>query len=231
MRPGLSRWAQDFYCWAEVSRSILSISVWMNKCLVSKLKLSGPKSRKPMTNFVGWRSDSKTLPCRRRRLSRGFQKPIEPFIFRPTVLVWRCFVSKVCFHLFSGVFFSSNYVVHPGELQALEDLHMFHASKIHSDVFEYIYASEYQVIIPCRNYHPVTKEIEILRLPEMQTKCKDDFPRLTSFLLSAAREHIRRSDASTVRHVGNNAVDFCVFTEHISFETDRPKTCRFLVFN
>ncbi|KAE9409333.1 hypothetical protein BT96DRAFT_589066 [Gymnopus androsaceus JB14] len=94
------------------------------------------------------------------------------------------------------------------ELKALEDLHMFHVSKVQSDTFEYIYASEYHVIIPCRDYYPVTKEIDILRLPEMRTKSKDSFPRLTSFLLSAAKEHVRRSKASTVRHIVQVLADF-----------------------
>ncbi|KAF9072774.1 Spc7 kinetochore protein-domain-containing protein [Rhodocollybia butyracea] len=59
------------------------------------------------------------------------------------------------------------------ELQTLEDLHMFHISKVQSDLFEYIYASEYHVIIPCRDYLPLTERIQILRLAEIVQRLAD----------------------------------------------------------
>ncbi|KIK70415.1 hypothetical protein GYMLUDRAFT_65648 [Collybiopsis luxurians FD-317 M1] len=101
------------------------------------------------------------------------------------------------------------------ELEALEDIHMFHVIKARSNVFEYVYASEYHVVIPCRNYSPLTSQIDIVSLPEMRARFKDDLPSLSSFLLNAAKEYIRGSELSTVRQIIQRLADFWSSTTQV----------------
>ncbi|KAJ3923135.1 Spc7 kinetochore protein-domain-containing protein [Lentinula edodes] len=101
------------------------------------------------------------------------------------------------------------------ELQALEDLHMFHISKVQPDLFEFTYASAYHITIPCQDYLPLVDSVDISRLPELCTKYKDEFPVLTNFLLSAAKEYIRDSKASSIRHIIQRLADFWTSTTQI----------------
>ncbi|KAJ3875841.1 Spc7 kinetochore protein-domain-containing protein [Lentinula edodes] len=101
------------------------------------------------------------------------------------------------------------------ELQALEDLHMFHISKVQPDLFEFTYASAYHITIPCQDYLPLVNSVDISRLPELCTKYKDEFPILTNFLLSAAKEYIRDSKASSIRHIIQRLADFWTSTTRI----------------
>ncbi|KAJ3815669.1 Spc7 kinetochore protein-domain-containing protein [Lentinula aff. lateritia] len=101
------------------------------------------------------------------------------------------------------------------ELQALEDLHMFHISKVQPDLFEFTYASAYHITIPCQEYLPLVDGVDISRLPELCTKYKDEFPVLTNFLLSAAKEYIRDSKASSIRHIIQRLADFWTSTTQI----------------
>ncbi|KAJ3825277.1 Spc7 kinetochore protein-domain-containing protein [Lentinula raphanica] len=101
------------------------------------------------------------------------------------------------------------------ELQALEDLHMFHISNVQPGIFEYTYASAYQITIPCRNYLPLVNQVGILRIPELRSRYKDEFPVMTQFLLSAAEEYIRGSKAPTIRHIIQRLADFWTSTTQI----------------
>ncbi|KAJ3860127.1 Spc7 kinetochore protein-domain-containing protein [Lentinula novae-zelandiae] len=101
------------------------------------------------------------------------------------------------------------------ELQALEDLHMFHISKVQPDLFEFTYASAYHITIPCQDYLPLVDSVDISKLPELYTKYKDEFPVLTNFLLSAAKEYIRDSKASSIRHIIQRLADFWTSTTQI----------------
>jgi len=76
------------------------------------------------------------------------------------------------------------------ELEALEDLHMFRATKVNSDLFEYVYASQLRVSIPCRNFVPVAAHMEVTRLEKARSRFKDDLPRLSDFLLDMAKQQI-----------------------------------------
>ncbi|KAJ3890201.1 Spc7 kinetochore protein-domain-containing protein [Lentinula edodes] len=101
------------------------------------------------------------------------------------------------------------------ELQALEDLHMFHISKVQPDLFEFTYASAYHITIPCQDYLPLVDSVDISKLPELCTKYKDEFPVLTNFLLSAAKEYIRDSKAPSIRHIIQRLADFWTSTTQI----------------
>ncbi|KAJ3780603.1 Spc7 kinetochore protein-domain-containing protein [Lentinula aff. detonsa] len=101
------------------------------------------------------------------------------------------------------------------ELQALEDLHMFHISQVQPDIFEYTYASAYQVTVPCQNYLPLVERVDISRVPEIRTKYKDEFPILSSFLLSAAKEYVRDGKAPSIRHIIQRLADFWASTTQV----------------
>lgn len=87
------------------------------------------------------------------------------------------------------------------ELEALEDMHMFHVAKVDSHLFEYVYASQFRVCIPCVNFLPVVQKVEVQTLDAVRFKYKDDFPRLSRFLVSAANHLVHNADAMTTRQI------------------------------
>ncbi|CAA7258736.1 unnamed protein product [Cyclocybe aegerita] len=95
-----------------------------------------------------------------------------------------------------------------GELEALEDLHMFRISKVNADLFEYVYASLFQVSIPCRNFVPIVTKVNITRYAKAGTRYKDDFPKLSAFLLATAKYHINESEDLTVRQIVHRLNDY-----------------------
>ncbi len=87
------------------------------------------------------------------------------------------------------------------ELEALEDLHMCRITKVSADLFEYVYSSLFQVSIPCKNFKPIVAKVSISRHGKQNTRYKDSFPRLSSFLLMAATQLINQGEDLTVREV------------------------------
>ncbi|KAJ8090525.1 hypothetical protein PM082_002413 [Marasmius tenuissimus] len=99
-----------------------------------------------------------------------------------------------------------------GELEALENLHMFRICKVSANLFEYVYAERFRVVIPCKNHLPLVDRVEITHIPSSRTKSKDDFPRLSVYLLSGANQVVRNmastSDLVTTRHVVQTLTDY-----------------------
>ncbi|KAK0208620.1 Spc7 kinetochore protein-domain-containing protein [Desarmillaria ectypa] len=87
------------------------------------------------------------------------------------------------------------------ELEALEDMHMFHVAKVNSQLFEYVYASEFRVCIPCVNFLPIAQKVEVQMLDAVRFKYKDDFPHLSRFLVSAANHLVHNTDVMTTRQI------------------------------
>jgi len=87
------------------------------------------------------------------------------------------------------------------ELEVLEDLHMFRVTKVGAEVFEYVFASRFQVSLPCTNFVPIVKRAEVTRLDKTRSKSKDMFPRLSDFLLDMAKEQIVHGNIQTTRQV------------------------------
>lgn len=94
------------------------------------------------------------------------------------------------------------------ELEALEDLHMFRATKVNSDLFEYVYASQLLVSIPCRNFMPMIARVEITRLEKAHPRFKDDFPRLSNFLVDMAKQQIVHRKSLAVRQIVQRLGDY-----------------------
>ncbi|KAG6888765.1 hypothetical protein C0992_007556 [Termitomyces sp. T32_za158] len=94
------------------------------------------------------------------------------------------------------------------ELEFLEDLHRFRVTQVNADMFEYIYASSYRVTIPCENYVPLTKRVDVERLDKTKSMIQDNFPRLSDFLLRMAKEEIVRGDKRTIRQIVHRLSDY-----------------------
>jgi kinetochore protein Spc7/SPC105 len=78
---------------------------------------------------------------------------------------------------------------------------MFRATKVNANLFEYVYASQLLVSIPCKNFLPIVKRVEVTRLEKARTRFKDDFPRLSNFLLDTAKQQIVHGKNLAVRQV------------------------------
>jgi kinetochore protein Spc7/SPC105 len=88
------------------------------------------------------------------------------------------------------------------ELEALEELHMFRTTKVNADVFEFAYASLFHVSIPCKKFIPIVSNMSITRFGKASTRYRDNFPKLSAFLLKTAQWYVSESDMTTVREVG-----------------------------
>ncbi|OAX44921.1 hypothetical protein K503DRAFT_788592 [Rhizopogon vinicolor AM-OR11-026] len=88
------------------------------------------------------------------------------------------------------------------ELEALQNLHMLHVAKVLPNLFEFRYASSYDVSVPCEDFCPIVKELSIKRVQSAKLKYKDAFPALSPLLLKTAGLLITRSNEGlTVRQI------------------------------
>ncbi|PFH50764.1 hypothetical protein AMATHDRAFT_3619 [Amanita thiersii Skay4041] len=94
------------------------------------------------------------------------------------------------------------------ELETLEDVHMFHAIRVSPDTFQYIYASQFQVTIPCRGYVPIVTGVEVSKLDDMYRRFKDDFPKLTNFFVHMAKQQIVEGEDLTVQQIVHRLADY-----------------------
>ena len=78
---------------------------------------------------------------------------------------------------------------------------MFRITKVNADLFEFVYASLFLVSIPCKKFVPTISNINITRFGKASTRYKDDFPKLSAFLLETAQWLVSDGDATTVRGV------------------------------
>jgi kinetochore protein Spc7/SPC105 len=106
---------------------------------------------------------------------------------------------KGIYFLFSSFQYCSQFA--SAELEALEDLHMLRITKVNDNLFEYIYASTFLVSIPCADFHPIVNKVRIIRSGKGQTRYKDEFPKLSTFLLASANHLINEGEDLNVREV------------------------------
>ncbi|KAI9511777.1 Spc7 kinetochore protein-domain-containing protein [Russula earlei] len=79
------------------------------------------------------------------------------------------------------------------ELATLEALHLWHTSGVQADLFEFVYASRFQVYIPCARFKPLKDQIRIMKTKEMLFKQKDHFPRFTDLTMDVARQRLAKT--------------------------------------
>lgn len=77
---------------------------------------------------------------------------------------------------------------------------MFRATRVNDTLFEYVYASQFLVTIPCTNFIPIPARTEIIKLDKLHSS-KDEFPRLSDFFLNMAKEKIITRNNLTTRLV------------------------------
>jgi hypothetical protein len=87
------------------------------------------------------------------------------------------------------------------ELASLEELHLWHTSKVHVDLFEFVYASRFHVHIPCSKFKPLKNQIRITKTKEMLFKLKDQFHRFTDLTLKLAEQ--RLASSSSIKQVSH----------------------------
>ncbi|KII93693.1 hypothetical protein PLICRDRAFT_131726 [Plicaturopsis crispa FD-325 SS-3] len=68
------------------------------------------------------------------------------------------------------------------ELEALEDLHMLRATKVQPDYFEFIYACQYRISIPCAKFKPLVERVHVSRVEGAKYKTKDPLPQLSDLV-------------------------------------------------
>jgi len=85
---------------------------------------------------------------------------------------------------------------------------MFRITKVNADLFEFVYASLFQVSIPCKKFIPTVSNISITRFGKASTRYKDDFPKLSTFLLKTAQWFVSESDVTNVRQIIHCLVDY-----------------------
>ena len=70
------------------------------------------------------------------------------------------------------------------------------------DVIELVYASRYQVSIPCVKYRPTLTGVAVIRAKNFQVRERDPFPRFTTLALQAAQQMLTASEGQlSVRQV------------------------------
>ncbi len=82
------------------------------------------------------------------------------------------------------------------ELATLEQLHLWHTANVHADLFEFVYASRFNVHIPCLNFKPLKNRIRITKTKEMLSKVKDQFPRFTDLTIKVAQQRVALSSST-----------------------------------
>jgi hypothetical protein len=87
------------------------------------------------------------------------------------------------------------------ELASLEQLHLWHTSKVHADLFEFVYASRFHVHIPCSKFKPLRNQIRITKTKEMLFKLKDPFHRFTDLTIKLAER--RLASSSSIKQVSD----------------------------
>ncbi|CAK5264643.1 unnamed protein product [Mycena citricolor] len=93
------------------------------------------------------------------------------------------------------------------EVLTMQELHMISITKVTSNVFEYDYAAQFHVTVPCRKLVPVASKVQISRLPH-STSYPDDFPSLSRYFLETAHRRIHSSRAETTSQVMGNLSDY-----------------------
>ncbi|KAI0004111.1 Spc7 kinetochore protein-domain-containing protein [Russula compacta] len=81
------------------------------------------------------------------------------------------------------------------ELASLEGLHLWHTTRVHAELFEFVYASRFHVHIPCVKFKPLMDRIRIAKTKEMPLILKDQFPRLTDLTVNVAQQRLASSSS------------------------------------
>ncbi|KAI0735508.1 Spc7 kinetochore protein-domain-containing protein [Earliella scabrosa] len=73
------------------------------------------------------------------------------------------------------------------ELEALEEMHLWHTLKLSPDLVEFVYGNKYHVSIPCQRYTPVCPHVRVTKSTQTKLKERDSFPHFTSLIVKTAQ--------------------------------------------
>ncbi|OCH88589.1 hypothetical protein OBBRIDRAFT_836452 [Obba rivulosa] len=94
------------------------------------------------------------------------------------------------------------------ELEALQELHLWRVTRMTVNVFECVYASRYQVSIPCANYRPIPAKISVSRIKDVQTKEREVFPAFTNLMLQTAQHIVGEASDAEITEIVQRLGDF-----------------------
>ncbi|KAI9444980.1 Spc7 kinetochore protein-domain-containing protein [Lactarius indigo] len=94
------------------------------------------------------------------------------------------------------------------ELASLEELHLWHTSRIQPDLFEFVYASRFRVHIPCVGFKPLRGQIRIAKTEDMPLRLKDQFPRFTDLTIQVAQQRLASSSNLGIKQIVQGLGDF-----------------------
>ncbi|KAH9178909.1 hypothetical protein EDB89DRAFT_2063822 [Lactarius sanguifluus] len=94
------------------------------------------------------------------------------------------------------------------ELASLEELHLWHTSRIQPDLFEFVYASRFRVHIPCVGFKPLRGQIRIAKTEDMPLRLKDQFPRFTDLTIQVAQQRLASSPNLGIKQIVQGLGDF-----------------------
>ncbi|OBZ79248.1 Kinetochore protein spc7 [Grifola frondosa] len=94
------------------------------------------------------------------------------------------------------------------ELEALQELHLWRATKITADLVQFVYDSRYQVSIPCTYYCPIPSQVTACKLKAARMKERDPFPQFTNLVLRTAQELIVAHEHITIKKIVECLGDF-----------------------
>ncbi|TFK57607.1 hypothetical protein OE88DRAFT_1619174 [Heliocybe sulcata] len=93
------------------------------------------------------------------------------------------------------------------ELESIQSLHFWRASKLGPDLVELIYDSRYLVSIPCTKFRPRTKDLIVTRLTDPSTRRRDDFPKLTEYSFKVGMHQVMTDKMVNVRQIAHRLSD------------------------
>jgi len=76
------------------------------------------------------------------------------------------------------------------KLDALQELHLWRATRIAPDMTQFTYAARYTVSIPCIRFKPVPSKVTISRLAPPLHKRRDPYPHLSDLTLHTAQARV-----------------------------------------
>ena len=104
----------------------------------------------------------------------------------------------------------------------LETLHMWQSTRVEPALFEFIYREYFQVSIPCVKYKPIARKIDIKVLDGRKQRFKDQWPKLSAYWLTVAKERVSRfQSAATAPEVLSNSHFLCNHDKLFACRIDR----------
>ncbi|KAI0639064.1 Spc7 kinetochore protein-domain-containing protein [Trametes polyzona] len=95
------------------------------------------------------------------------------------------------------------------ELEALQDLHLWRATRYTPSLVELTYASKYHVSLPCKNFAPLLQQATVSRTKQSRVKERDAFPQFTDLVVKTANSLVREcSEKSQIKEVVQRLGDF-----------------------